>query len=85
MNKGVMKSLVLISQLGISMVVPIALCMFIGMFIAEQLSAPIITVLFFIIGALAGFRNAYILVYFHNLYHCWNRFYAINKDRFFSL
>ena len=61
MNKWVMKSLVLISHLGISMVVPIALCMFIGMFIAEQLSAPIITVLFFIIGALAGFRNAYIL------------------------
>lgn len=61
MNKGVMKSLVLISQLGITMIVPIALCMFIGYLIAEQFSAPIITVLFFIIGALAGFRNAYIL------------------------
>ena len=61
MNKNVGKTLVLITQFGISMIVPIALCMFLGMFVADKLSAPIITVPFFIIGALAGFRNVYIL------------------------
>lgn len=57
----VAKNLVLITQFGISMIVPIVLCMFLGMFVADKLSAPIITVPFFIIGALAGFRNVYIL------------------------
>ena len=61
MNKDVGKTLVLISQFGISMIVPIALCMFLGMFVADKLSAPIITVPFFILGALAGFRNVYSL------------------------
>ncbi len=57
----VAKNLVLITQFGISMIVPIALCMFLGMFVADKLSAPIITVPFFILGALAGFRNVWIL------------------------
>ena len=61
MNKDVQKTLVLITQFGISMIVPIGLCMFLGIFVADKLSAPIITVPFFIIGALAGFRNVYIL------------------------
>ena len=61
MNKDVGKTLVLVTQFGISMIVPIALCMFLGMFVADKLSAPIITVPFFILGALAGFRNVYIL------------------------
>lgn len=55
------KTLVLISQFGISMIVPIGLCMALGMFVADKLSAPIITVPFFILGALAGFRNVYIM------------------------
>ena len=61
MNKDVQKTLVLITQFGISMIVPIVLCMFLGMFVADKLSAPIITVPFFVLGALAGFRNVYIL------------------------
>ncbi|MBR5336834.1 MAG: AtpZ/AtpI family protein [Lachnospiraceae bacterium] len=61
MNKDVQKTLVLVTQFGISMIVPIVLCMFLGMFVADKLSAPIITVPFFILGALAGFRNVYIL------------------------
>ncbi|MBE6014314.1 MAG: AtpZ/AtpI family protein [Lachnospiraceae bacterium] len=61
MNKDVQKTLVLITQFGISMIVPIGLCMFLGIFVADKLSAPIITVPFFIVGALAGFRNVYIL------------------------
>lgn len=55
------KTLVLISQFGISMIVPIGLCMALGMFVADKMSAPIITVPFFILGALAGFRNVYIM------------------------
>ena len=60
-NSSIGKTLVLVSQFGISMIVPIVLCMFLGMFVADRLSAPIITVPFFILGALAGFRNVYIL------------------------
>ncbi len=61
MNKDVQRTLVLVTQFGISMIVPIVLCMFLGMFVADKLSAPIITVPFFILGALAGFRNVWIL------------------------
>lgn len=61
MDKNVGKTLMLVTQFGISMIVPIVLCMFLGMFVADKLSAPIITVPFFILGALAGFRNVYIL------------------------
>ena len=60
-KKNVGQSLVLITQFSINMIVPICLCMFIGVYLGEKFSMPIISVPFVIIGTLAGFRNIYIL------------------------
>lgn len=53
--------MVLVSQFGINMLVPILLCTFLGVYIGEKFSMPIITVPLFMVGALAGFRNVYIM------------------------
>ena len=60
-KRSVFRSLVLVTQFGISMLVPILLCTMLGAYIGEKFSIPIITVPLFIIGALAGFRNVYIM------------------------
>ncbi len=60
-NRGVFRSLVLVTQFGISMLVPILLCTLLGVYIGKKFSIPVIAVPLFIIGALAGFRNVYIM------------------------
>ena len=50
----------LISQLGISIIVPIILCTFVGTFLEEKFSISI-TVPMIVLGVLAGARNAYVL------------------------
>lgn len=60
-KKGVFRSLVLVTQFGINMLVPILLCTLLGVYIGKRFSVPVITVPLFLIGALAGFRNVYIL------------------------
>lgn len=54
--------LVLIVQIGISMIVPIALMTVLSYFIAEKTGIKWISVVLFIMGAAAGMRNVYILV-----------------------
>jgi F0F1-type ATP synthase assembly protein I len=49
-------------QFSINMLVPIGLCSFIGYLIDEKLGTSCFFVILFFIGALAGFRNIYILV-----------------------
>lgn len=60
-KKEVYQSLALITQLGISMIVPIFLCFFLGVFLEKRINFPF-TVILFILGALAGFRNVQVLV-----------------------
>lgn len=60
-KKEVYQSLALITQLGISMIVPIFLCSFLGVFLEKRINFPF-TVILFILGALAGFRNVQVLV-----------------------
>lgn len=60
-NKTVFKIIGLISQLSVSIVVPIFMCTFLGVFLEEKFSISI-TVLLIILGVLAGGRNAYILL-----------------------
>lgn len=60
-RKSVFTTLTLISQLGISMIVPIFLCTFVGMKLDEKFSTAL-TIPFIILGVLAGFRNVYALV-----------------------
>lgn len=59
-KKSVYTTFTLISQLGISIIVPIFLCTFIGLFLEEKFSISI-TVPLIILGVLSGARNAYVL------------------------
>ena len=55
----VYRSLTLILQFGINMLVPVFLCSYIGWWIDRKLQTSFIFVLMFFLGALAGGRNIY--------------------------
>lgn len=57
----VFQTLSLISQLGISMIVPVLLCTVAGVFLDERFSLSL-TIPFIILGIFAGIRNVYVLV-----------------------
>ena len=59
-KKEVYRSLALIMQFGINMIVPILLCTFLGVFLDRLFDTSFITVILFFLGAIAGFRNIYI-------------------------
>lgn len=61
-QRSTMRTLTLISQVGISMLVPIFLCFFAGLFIDKKLGTNFIMIIGFFVGAVSGFRNAYVLV-----------------------
>ena len=60
-NRNVYQALTMITQFGINMLVPIFLCSFAGMFLDRKLGTAFWFVLLFFVGALAGFRNIFIL------------------------
>ena len=60
-KKGVYQALATISQFSINMLVPIFLCSFFGIFIDRKLETSYFVVIFFFVGALAGFRNSFLL------------------------
>lgn len=62
------KTLAYISQFGISMIVPIALCFFAGFWLDNKLGTSYIAIILFFVGAVAGARNVYLLAkkYFGN-------------------
>lgn len=60
-KKSVYRSMVLITQFGINMLVPIFLCSIAGVYIGKKFSIDWIVIPLFFMGALAGFRNVYIL------------------------
>lgn len=60
-NKNVYTTFALVSQLGISMIVPILLCTYAGVWLEEKFSFPF-TILFIVLGILAGGRNVYALL-----------------------
>lgn len=55
------KSFSLILQFGINMIVPILLCTFAGIFLDRLFSTSFIVIILFFLGAMAGFRNIFIL------------------------
>jgi len=59
-QKNVMRNLAYFFQVGIGMIVPIMLCMFLGMFLDRIFHTSFITIILFFIGAIAGFRNIFI-------------------------
>lgn len=60
-DKNVWRTLALISQLGISIIVPILLCTLGGAWLEKKFSLPF-TLPLMILGILAGVRNAYYLL-----------------------
>ena len=60
-KKSVYQSLVVITQFGINMLVPIFICSFAGLCLDRKLGTAFWFVLLFFVGALAGFRNIFIL------------------------
>lgn len=61
-KKSVYQSLVLLSQFGINMVVPIAMCCAVGIWLDNRFHTAWITIVLFFIGAIAGGQNIYRLV-----------------------
>ena len=61
-QKEVFRNFSLVMQFGITMIIPILLCTFLGIFLDRLLGTSFIVIILFFLGALAGFRNIYILV-----------------------
>lgn len=96
-NKKVMKSFVMITQVGLSMLTPIFLCVFLGVYIDRILQTSYWFIILLILGILAAFRNVYYLTrqfyqkdlekekkeqeYFNNL----QKEYESNKDSIKSI
>lgn len=59
-KKSVYKTFALITQLGISMIVPVVMCTLLGVFLENKFSISV-TIPLIILGVLAGGRNVYIL------------------------
>lgn len=60
-DKSVYRSFALITQFGINMLVPIFLCSFLGIWLDKKFGTSYWMIVLFFIGALAGFRNIYIM------------------------
>lgn len=60
-DKTVFRLLTLFTQFTVNMLVPIFLCSFIGYLIDSKFNSNCFFVILFFVGALAGFRNVYIL------------------------
>lgn len=71
-NNKVIKALMLVSQLGISMMVPIFLCVFAGSFLDKKAGTSCFFSIFLFLGIAAAFRNVYYLL---------KPFYAKDKAR----
>lgn len=60
-DRSVYKALTFFSQFTINMLVPIFMCSFIGYALDEWLGTSFLVVILFFVGALAGFRNTFLL------------------------
>jgi len=61
-NSIIVRSLSMVSQFTIHMLVPIGMCSYGGYWLDKKLGTSFLFVIFFFIGALAGGRNIFLLV-----------------------
>ena len=59
-KREVFRTLSIVTQLGIHIMVPVFLCLFIGIWIDKKFGTATVLI-FLVLGILAGGRNAYIL------------------------
>lgn len=71
-DKNIFRSLALINQIGISMLVPIFLSIYIGNKLDQWFSTSYLTIVFLFLGILAAFRN---------VYHLTKSFYKNDKSK----
>lgn len=71
-DRKVMKAVVMLSQIGITMLVPIFLCLYIGMKLDDWLETSFITIIGIILGIIVAFRNVYVMT---------KQFYAKDKAK----
>jgi len=60
-DKSVYRSFALIMQFGINMLVPICLMSAFGIWLDKKLDTGFLVIILFFMGAMAGFRNIYIM------------------------
>ena len=60
-DKTVFQALAMVTQFGINMLVPIFICTFIGIWLDKKCGTSYIKIILFFVGALAGFRNIYLM------------------------
>ena len=72
MNKGIVKSLMMVSQISISMLVPIFLCLLLGNWLNGLCATVYFVPVFLFLGIGASIRNVYILT---------KSFYAKDKKK----
>ena len=58
-DKKVFQALILVSQFGINMLVPMGLMLWLGMWLDNKFQTSWLTILCFFLGAIAGFQNIY--------------------------
>ena len=61
-EKHPLRLLVLITQLGITMMVPIFFCAWLGSLASRKTGIDLLFVLFLVIGIMAGFRSCYHII-----------------------
>ena len=60
-KKNVWQALAMVTQFGINMIVPILMCTMFGVYIGKKFDMLFIVAPLFVVGALAGFRNIYVM------------------------
>jgi len=71
-NSQILKALFMITQIGISMLVPVFLCAFLGLWLNKIFSVDYLFIILVILGVLAAFRSVYQLT---------RQFYQKDLDR----
>lgn len=60
-KQKVFQAFTMVIQFGLNMIVPIVMCTLFGVWIGEKIHMPAITVLLFLMGSIAGFRNIFMM------------------------
>jgi len=71
-KSAIVRGFMMVSQIGISMMVPIFLCLFLGIKLNEWTESALFVPIFLLLGIAASFRNVYYLT---------KNFYAKDKKK----
>ncbi len=58
-DRSVYRSLIMVGQFGINMLVPVLGCSFLGIFLDRKLGTDFLVIILFFVGAVAGGYNVY--------------------------